>query len=59
MALEMPVLRYWYFTGLSIKTQIREQMSGLDLYVFTLKFLALKKLFFSLVWGKNFFVVVV
>jgi hypothetical protein len=28
------------------KAQIREQMSGPDLHVFTLKFLALKKLFF-------------
>ena len=26
-----------------LKTQIRERMSGSDLYVFTLKFLALKK----------------
>ena len=29
-------------------------MSGPDLHVFTLKFLALKKLFFSLFQGQNF-----
>ena len=31
--------------------QIREQMSGLDLHVFTLKFLALKKLVFFHFFG--------
>ena len=36
-------------------SQIREQMSGPDLYVFTLKFLALKKQFFSLFRGQKFF----
>ena len=37
--------------------QIREQMSGPDLHVFTLKFLALKKLFFffTFSWSNNFF----
>ena len=33
--------------------QIREQMSGPDLHVFTLKFLALKKWFFSCFWGQK------
>ena len=33
-------------------------MSGPDLHVFTLKFLAIKKLFFSFFWGqKNFFLI--
>ena len=38
-----------------LKAQIREQMSGPDLHVFTLKFLALKNLVFSLSWGQKFF----
>ena len=35
-------------------TQIREQMSGPDLHVFTLKFLALKKQFFHFFGVKSF-----
>ena len=35
--------------------QIREQMSGPDLHVFTLKFLALKKVFFSCFRGQKKF----
>ena len=35
--------------------QIREQMSGPDIHVFTLKFLALKKQFFSLFRCQKFF----
>ena len=38
-----------------MEAQIREQMSGPDLHVFTLKFLALKKLVFSLIRGQKFF----
>ena len=34
-------------------SQIREQMSGPDLHVFTLEFFALKKLFFICFWVKN------
>ena len=34
--------------------QIREQMSGPDLHVFTLKFLALKKRFFTFLGSKTF-----
>ena len=37
------------------KAQIRKKMSGPDLYVFTLKFLALKKRVFSLFRGQTFF----
>ena len=39
--------KYWQVHLLHpiIRPQIREQMSGPDLHVFTLKFLALKKLF--------------
>ena len=46
------VCLFWKFCYKSCKflaicrTQIREQMSGPDLHVFTLKFLALKKLVF-------------
>ena len=36
-------------------SQIREQMSGPDLHVFTLKFLALKKPFFFTFSGSKFF----
>ena len=39
--------------------QISEQMSGPDLHVFTLKFLALKKLGFSLFRGQNFFFIII
>ena len=35
--------------------QMREQMSGPDLHVFTLKFSALKNWFFSLFRGQKFF----
>ena len=40
---------------LQVSTQIREQMSGPDLHVFTLKFLALKKPVFSLFRGQKIF----
>ena len=38
-----------------VDSQIREQMSGPDLHVFTLKFLALKKGFFSCFLGQKKF----
>jgi hypothetical protein len=37
------------------KPQKKEQMSGTNLHVFTLRFLALKKSVFSLFQGQNFF----
>ena len=37
----------------ALHPQIREQMSGPDLHVFTLNFLALKQLFFSLFCGQK------
>ena len=40
------------FLGSGAKSQIREQMSGRDLHVCTLKFLALKKLVISLFRGQ-------
>ena len=40
-------------TVIRSESQIREQMSGPDLHVFTLKFLALKKVFFSCFRGQK------
>ena len=39
-----------------VEPQIREQMSGSNLHVFTLKFLALKKIFFFYFFGVKYFV---
>ena len=41
--------------GCRWNAQIREQMSGPDLHTFTLKSLALKKLFFTFSGSKHFF----